>query len=98
MRAFKDMTGAVFDIPDSLAARVEDIFSHETEERRVDFVFGRAKELEMPAVAVTDHGTMTALYDAYKESQKTGVKLIPGMEAYFSTDLTEKKSNLLLCT
>lgn len=39
------MTGAVFDIPDSLAARVEDIFSHETEERRVDFVFGRAKEL-----------------------------------------------------
>jgi hypothetical protein len=37
MRAFKDMTGAVFDVPDALAARIEDIFSHEEEERRTDF-------------------------------------------------------------
>ena len=59
----------------------------------VQDLFGRAKELEMPAVAVTDHGTMTALYDSYKESKKTGIKLVPGCEFYFSTDLTEKKSN-----
>ena len=45
MRAFKDMTGAVFDVPDALAARIEDIFSHEEEERRTDFLFSRAKEL-----------------------------------------------------
>ena len=45
MRAFKDMTGAVFDVPDHLSNRIEDIFSHECEERRVDFKFSRAKEL-----------------------------------------------------
>jgi len=45
MRAFKDMTGAVFDVPEHLANRIEDIFIHEVEERRVDFKFSRAKEL-----------------------------------------------------
>jgi len=45
MRAFKDMTGAVFDLPEHFSTRIEDIFSHECEERRVDFKFGRAKEL-----------------------------------------------------
>jgi len=55
-------------------------------------LFVRAREVGHPGVAVTDHGTMTALYDAYKASQETGVKLIPGMEAYFSDDESEKKS------
>jgi len=55
-------------------------------------LFRRAKEVGHPAVAVTDHGTLTALYDAWKASQETGVKLIPGMEAYFTDDLTSKKS------
>lgn len=45
MRAFKDMTGAVFDVPEHLASRIEDIFGHECEERRVDFKFKRAIEL-----------------------------------------------------
>jgi len=55
-------------------------------------LFRRAKEVDHPAVAVTDHGTLTALYDAWKASQETGVKLIPGMEAYFADDLSSKKS------
>lgn len=59
----------------------------------VEDLFIRAKEVDHPAVAVTDHGTMTAIYDAWKASKKTGVKLIPGIEAYFSADLTSKKSN-----
>lgn len=59
----------------------------------VNLLFDKAKELEHPALAITDHGTMTAHYDAYKSSQRTGVKLIPGMEAYFAPDLTEKKSS-----
>lgn len=59
----------------------------------VGLLFDKAKELDHPAIAITDHGTMTAHYDAYKASQKTGVKLIPGMEAYFAPDLSEKKSN-----
>lgn len=45
MRAFKDMTGAVFDVPDVLAEKIEDIFSHEEEERRSDFLFSRAKNM-----------------------------------------------------
>jgi DNA polymerase-3 subunit alpha len=55
-------------------------------------LFLRAKEVDHPAVAVTDHGTLTALYDAYLASQKTGVKLIPGMEAYFTDDLSSRKN------
>jgi DNA polymerase-3 subunit alpha len=59
-------------------------------------LFVRAKEVDHPAVAVTDHGTMTAIYDAWKASKETGVKLIPGMEAYFADDLTKKKNNHLV--
>ena len=59
----------------------------------VNLLFDKAKELEHPALAITDHGTMTAHYDAYKASQRTGVKLVPGMEAYFAADLSEKKSS-----
>lgn len=58
----------------------------------VNELFIRAKEIGHPGIAITDHGTMTALYDSYKASMQTGVKLIPGMEAYFSDDLSEKKS------
>lgn len=55
-------------------------------------LFVRAKEVDHPAVAITDHGTMTAMYDAYLASVETGVKLIPGMEAYFTDDLESKKN------
>lgn len=60
---------------------------------RIDEIFARAKEVDHPALAITDHGTLTALYDSWKESKKTGVKLINGCEFYFSDDLSEKKSN-----
>ena len=50
-------------------------------------LFRRAKEIGHPAVAVTDHGTLTAIYDSWLASQAFGVKLIPGMEAYFADDL-----------
>lgn len=56
-------------------------------------LFVRAKEIDHPAVAITDHGAMTALYDAWEASKKTGVKLIPGCEFYFTDDLTTKKNN-----
>jgi DNA polymerase-3 subunit alpha len=59
----------------------------------VGLLFDKAKELDHPSIAITDHGTMTAHYDAYKASQRSGVKLIPGMEIYFAPDLSEKKSN-----
>jgi len=45
MRAFQNMTGCCFDVPDNMAARFEDIFTHEAEERGIDFTINRAKEL-----------------------------------------------------
>jgi len=45
MRAFKDMTGACFDVPSNIAQRFEDIFKYEEQEKRVDFKVSRAKEL-----------------------------------------------------
>jgi hypothetical protein len=44
-------------------------------------LFKRAKEVDHPAVAVTDHGTMTALFDAWEASfallNKSYVSFIP---------------------
>ena len=45
MRAFRDMTGACFDVPSDMAQRFEDIFKYEESERRIDFTVARAKEL-----------------------------------------------------
>lgn len=58
----------------------------------VNQLFDQAKSLNHRAIAITDHGTLTAHYDCYKASQRTGVKLIPGIEAYFAPDLSMKKS------
>ena len=45
MRAFKDMTGACFDVPTDIATRFEDIFKYEQAERRCDFNVARCKDL-----------------------------------------------------
>ena len=57
----------------------------------VDDLFDRAKEMGQSAIALTDHGTLAAHYDAFKASKRTGVKFIPGCEAYFvhSYDIME---------
>lgn len=59
---------------------------------RASQLFKRAKELGQTAVAVTDHGVMSGIYEAYKASKATGVKLIPGNEIYFVDDLSDEKS------
>jgi|TARA_R110001583_G_scaffold16234_28_gene66393 DNA polymerase-3 subunit alpha len=62
----------------------------------VNKLFDQAKELNHRAIAITDHGTLTAHYDAWKASVRTGVKLIPGIEAYFADSLDERKTNHLV--
>ena len=42
----------------------------------------RAKELAMPAIALTDHGTMFGVLDFYKAATAAGVKPIIGLETY----------------
>ena len=42
----------------------------------------RAVELEMPAMAITDHGVMYGVIEFFKEAKSAGIKPIIGMEAY----------------
>src|SRR5215216_4076292 len=44
----------------------------------------RVKELDMPAVAITDHGTMFGVIDFYKAAKEAGDKPIIGVEAYMA--------------
>ena len=43
-----------------------------------------AKELDMPAIAITDHGTMFGVIDFYNAAADAGIKPIIGMEAYMA--------------
>lgn len=49
---------------------------------RLDKLIKRVKELEMDAVAVTDHGNMHAAVSFYKQAKAAGIKPILGVEAY----------------
>ncbi|MGZ8621320.1 MAG: PHP domain-containing protein [Solirubrobacterales bacterium] len=46
----------------------------------------RAAELEMPALALTDHGVMNGAVEHYKACREQGIKPIVGMEAYLVED------------
>jgi len=49
---------------------------------RLDPLIKRAAELEMPALALTDHGVMYGTADFYTKCKGYGVKPILGVEAY----------------
>ncbi len=54
-------------------------------------LFSYAKENEMDAMAITDHGVMYGEIEFYKEAQKQGVKPILGMEGYITSgELTDR--------
>ncbi len=44
----------------------------------------RVKEMGMPAVAITDHGTMFGVIDFYRAANAAGIKPIIGLEAYMA--------------
>lgn len=46
----------------------------------------RAVELGQTAIAITDHGSIGAAWDAWKASKDIGIKLIIGCECYFTND------------
>src|SRR5260370_32760731 len=48
----------------------------------VEKLVNRAKELKMPAVAVTDHGNIFGAFAFYDAAQRAGVKPIIGCELY----------------
>ncbi len=51
---------------------------------RLDDLFGKAVELGMPALAMTDHGNVFGAYDFYKKATAHGIKPIIGTEAYLA--------------
>ena len=63
---------------------------------KLDALLARAKELEMPALALTDHGNLYGALEFYQKALDVGVKPILGYEAYVAPisrfDKTEKRS------
>jgi DNA polymerase-3 subunit alpha len=54
---------------------------------RIPDLVARAAELEMPAVALTDHGSLAGAVELYREADRAGVKPIIGCEVYVCDDL-----------
>jgi DNA polymerase-3 subunit alpha len=51
---------------------------------RIPQLVARASQLNMPALAITDHGVMYGVMDFYRECEKQGVQPIIGVEAYLA--------------
>lgn len=49
---------------------------------RVHSIVAKARKLEMPAVAITDHGVMFGVIDFYKAARQAGIKPLIGCEVY----------------
>jgi len=56
----------------------------------------RVKELDHPAVAITDHGNMHGVIDFYKECRAQGIHPVLGCEVYFALDRTMRKKDTKL--
>lgn len=51
---------------------------------RVKDLVAKAAALEMPAIAMTDHGNLFGAYDFYKQAKSAGIKPIIGLEGYYA--------------
>ena len=53
---------------------------------RIPALAARAAELQMPAVTLTDHGSLAGVVELYREAGKHGIKPIVGCELYVTDD------------
>ena len=51
---------------------------------RIPALVKRAKELDMPALALTDHGAMFGVVDFYRTAKAEGIKPLIGIETYLA--------------
>ncbi len=58
---------------------------------RIPELAERAAELEMPAVGLTDHGSLAGAVQHYKHATKQGVKPIIGCEVYVCDDASKQE-------
>jgi DNA polymerase III subunit alpha len=57
---------------------------------RIPALVEKAARLEMPAVALTDHGSLAGAVQLFREAKNTGVKPVLGCEAYVADDRTKQ--------
>jgi DNA polymerase-3 subunit alpha len=60
---------------------------------KIDDLVEKAKEYNMNAVALTDHGNLYGAIEFYKKAKDTGIKPILGLEAYYAPDGRKVKKN-----
>jgi DNA polymerase III subunit alpha len=53
---------------------------------RIPALVEKAERLEMPAVALTDHGSLAGAIELYREARKRGIKPLIGCEVYVADD------------
>jgi len=58
---------------------------------KIDDLVLRAKELNMPAIAITDHGNMYGAVEFYEKVKKAGIKPIIGCELYVAPRRLDQK-------
>ena len=58
---------------------------------KIDEYIEKAKKLNMPAIAITDHGNLFGVLELYKKAKKNNIKPIIGLEAYVSERGMEEK-------
>ncbi|MDQ3778505.1 MAG: PHP domain-containing protein, partial [Actinomycetota bacterium] len=58
---------------------------------RIPALAARAAELEMPAVALTDHGSLAGAVQLYQHARKQGVKPLIGCEVYVCDDASKQE-------
>ena len=57
---------------------------------KVSDYISKAKEYGVDKLAMTDHGSLSAIYDFYQNCIDNGIKPIIGMEAYVAKDASQK--------
>jgi DNA polymerase-3 subunit alpha len=53
---------------------------------RIPALAARAAEFEMPAVALTDHGSLAGAVELYRHANQQGIKPIIGCDLYVTDD------------
>jgi len=62
----------------------------------IDGLLGRAKQLGMTALALTDHGNLYGALEFYQKAKAVGVKPIVGLEAYIAPGSRHVKTSLTM--
>jgi len=52
----------------------------------------RAVSLGMPAIAITDHGSLSGHREMYRAAKEAGIKPILGVEGYMTKDISDHRT------